>query len=104
MTGMITLHKNLTALSYGVNLNAEEKEYLKLPNSLTDFVNVNVESIQTEVKVMKAKLRMSVRGLGVPKGWMNKKLSLHVRECMMKQKMLWTSGRRESQTQDLIRE
>ena len=74
MTGMITLYKNLrlkiffgwyitagaipisnealgednveiTALSYGVNLNAEEKEYLKLPNSLTDFVNVDVESI-----------------------------------------------------------
>ena len=45
MTGMITLYKNLLALSYGVNLNAEEKEYLKLPNSLTDFVNVDVESI-----------------------------------------------------------
>ena len=27
------------------------------------MVNVDVESIQTEVKVMKAKLRMSVRGL-----------------------------------------
>ena len=34
---------------------------MKLPNSLTDFANVDVESMQTEVKVMEAKLRMSVR-------------------------------------------
>ena len=46
----------MVALSY-----EDEREYLKLPNSLTDFANVDVESAKTEVRVMEAKLRMSNR-------------------------------------------
>ena len=52
---------DIVALSYGVDLNEDEREYLKLPNSLTDFANVDVESAKTEVRVMEAKLRMSNR-------------------------------------------
>ena len=51
----------IVALSYGDDLNEDEREYLKLPNSLTDFANVDVESAKTEVRVMEAKLRMSIR-------------------------------------------
>ena len=47
-------------LSYEVELNNNEKEYLKLPNSITDFVKIDVEKMKTGVQVMAAKLRMSV--------------------------------------------
>ena len=48
-------------LSYGVELNEDEKEFLKLPKSATDFAKIDGESFQTNIQVMAAKLRMGVR-------------------------------------------
>ena len=33
-------------LAYEVELNDDEKEYLKLPNSVTDFVKIDVEKMK----------------------------------------------------------
>ena len=44
-----------------MDLNQNEKEYLKLPNSMTDFVKIDSEKMKTGVQVMAAKLRMSVK-------------------------------------------
>ena len=47
-------------LGYGVELNDDEKEFLKLPKSATDYVEVDEEKIKTSVKGMAAKLRRSI--------------------------------------------
>ena len=48
-------------LGYGVELNESEKEFLRLPKCATDYVEVNEEKVRTSVRVMAAKLRMSIR-------------------------------------------
>ena len=45
----------------GVDISADEKEFLKLPKSATDFVGINEEKIETSIQIMAAKLRMSLR-------------------------------------------
>ena len=47
-------------LAYNVELTENEVEYLKLPNSFTDFVKADKEKIMTEIQTMAAKLRMIV--------------------------------------------
>ena len=39
----------IVALSYGDDLNEDERECLKLHNSLTDFANVDVESAKLKL-------------------------------------------------------
>jgi len=53
--------ETVEVLAYGVDLTENEKEYLKMPNSVTDFVKVDEERMKTEILVMAAKLRMSVK-------------------------------------------
>ena len=48
-------------LAYGVEVNEDEKEFLKLPKSATDFVKIDEESFKTNIQVMAAKLRMGLR-------------------------------------------
>ena len=48
-------------LSYGVELSGEEKEFLKMPKSATDFVKIDEEKMKTSIQVMAAKLRMSLK-------------------------------------------
>ena len=45
----------------GVEISADEKEFLKLPKSATDFVGINEEKIETSIQIMAAKLRMALR-------------------------------------------
>ena len=45
----------------GVDISADEKEFLRLPKSATDFVGINEEKIETSIQIMAAKLRMSLR-------------------------------------------
>ena len=40
--------------------NEEEKEYMKLPNSMADYVKLDEEKLETEIHEMASKLRMSV--------------------------------------------
>ena len=47
--------------TYGVEVNDAEKEYLKIPNSMTDFKKMDVEEVLTCVQVTAAKLRMAFR-------------------------------------------
>ena len=42
--------------------NEEEKEYIKLPNSLADYVKLDEEKLKTEIRTMASKLRRSIRG------------------------------------------
>ena len=42
-------------------MNEDEKTFLKLPKSATDFTRINVESFKTNIQVMAAKLRMSLK-------------------------------------------
>ena len=44
----------------GVEISADEKEFLKLPKSATDFVGIN-EKIETSIQIMAAKLRMALK-------------------------------------------
>ena len=53
--------EEIKVLAYNVELSSDEQEYMKVPNSLTDFAPVDVEGIKTDIKAMEAKLRMSVR-------------------------------------------
>ena len=53
--------EEIKVLECGVELSAEETEYMKLPNSMMDFAPVDVESIKTGIQAMGAILRMSVR-------------------------------------------
>ena len=48
-------------LALGVEVTPDEEEYLKLPNSMTDFALVDVENVKTGIQSMAAILRMSVR-------------------------------------------
>ena len=48
-------------LAYGVELTGEETEFLKLPNSMTDFYPLDVEAVNTGIETMAAILRMSMR-------------------------------------------
>ena len=50
-------------LAYEVELNDNEKEYLKLPNSVTDFEKIDIEKMKTGIQVMASKLRMSVNAV-----------------------------------------
>ena len=53
--------EEIEALAFGVELNPDEEAYMKLPNSVTDFTEIDVEKIQTSIQATAAKLRMSVR-------------------------------------------
>ena len=53
--------EKVKVLAYEVELNYDEQEYMKVPNSLTYFAPVDVEGIKTDILAMEAKLRMSVR-------------------------------------------
>ena len=54
--------------TYGVEVNEAEKEYLRVPNSMTDFKKLDVEQALTCVQVTAAKLRMSFRESGDSQG------------------------------------
>ena len=54
-------NKVVEVLAYEVHLNEDEKEYLKLPNSHTDFVKIDVQKMKTSIQVTAAKLRMGLR-------------------------------------------
>ena len=41
-------------------MNDDEKEFLRLPKSATDYVKVDDEKVKTSIQVMAAKLRMSI--------------------------------------------
>ena len=45
----------------GVEISEDEKEFLKLPKSATDFVGIDEEKVETSIQIMAAKLRMSLR-------------------------------------------
>ena len=45
----------------GVEISEDEKEFLKLPKSATDFVGIDEEKVETNIQIMAAKLRMSLR-------------------------------------------
>ena len=64
---------DVVCLAYGVELNEEEKEYMKLPNSMTDYVKLDEEKLKTEIQTMASKLSMSVREKEENKveGWEN---------------------------------
>lgn len=47
--------------AYGVEVDEDEKEFLRLPKSATDYVKVDEEDVKTNIQVMAAKLRMSIR-------------------------------------------
>ena len=53
--------EEVEVLTYDVEMSGEEKEYLKLPNSVTDFVKIDEEKIKTEIKTMAAQVRISVK-------------------------------------------
>ena len=53
--------EEVQVLSYGVELSGEEKEFLKMPKSATDFVKIDEEKMKTSIQVMAAKLRMSLK-------------------------------------------
>ena len=44
----------------GVEISADEKEFLKLPKSAIDFVGIN-EKTETSIQIMAAKLRMALK-------------------------------------------
>ena len=54
--------------TYGVEVNEAEKEYLRVPNSMTDFKKLDVEQALNCVQVTAAKLRMSFREYGDSQG------------------------------------
>ena len=51
----------IEVVSHGIQLSDDEKEFLRLPKSATDFVNIDHEKIKTSIQVTAAKLRMSLR-------------------------------------------
>ena len=51
-------------LALGVIVTPDEEEYLKLPNTMTDFAPVDVEKVKTGIQSTAAILRMSVRENG----------------------------------------
>ena len=53
--------EEVKVLAYEVEISKEEEEYLKVPNSMTDFGKLDGEKVKTGIQVMTAKLRMSVR-------------------------------------------
>ena len=52
--------ERIEVLAYNVELNDNEKEYFKLPNSATDFVKIDVGKVKTGIQVKAAKHRMSL--------------------------------------------
>ena len=54
-------NKVVEVLAYEVHVDEDEKEYLKLPNSHTDFVKIDVQKMKTSIQVTAAKLRMGLR-------------------------------------------
>ena len=53
--------ENVEVFGYCVEVNEDEKEFLRLPKSATDYVKVNEEDVNTSIQVMAAKLRMSIK-------------------------------------------
>ena len=51
----------IEVLAYGVEVNEHEKEYLKIPKSATDFVNIDEERFKTSIQVLASKLRMGLK-------------------------------------------
>ena len=51
----------IEVVAHGIQLSDDEKEFLRLPKSATDFVNIDHEKIKTSIQVTAAKLRMSLR-------------------------------------------
>ena len=48
-------------LAYGVEVTAEEKAFLRLPKSATDYARIDEEKLKTSIQVTAAKLRMSLQ-------------------------------------------
>ena len=53
--------EGVEVFGYGVEVDEDEKEFLRLPKSATDYVKVDEEDVKTSIQVMAAKLRMSIR-------------------------------------------
>ena len=53
--------REIKVTSIGVELSEDEKAFLKLPKSATDFVQIDEEKVETNIQVMAAKLRMALR-------------------------------------------
>ena len=53
--------REIKVTSIGVELSEDEKAFLKLPKSATDFVRIDEEKVETNIQVMAAKLRMALR-------------------------------------------
>ena len=51
----IDVDGEINVAAYGVEVNEDEKTFLKLPKSATDFTRINVESFKTNIQVMAAK-------------------------------------------------
>ena len=48
-------------LAYGVELDEDEKSFLRMPKSATDYVKIDEEKFKTSIQMTAAKLRMSLR-------------------------------------------
>ena len=48
-------------LAYGVEVSEEEKSFLRLPKSATDYAKIDAEKLKTSIQVTAAKLRMSLQ-------------------------------------------
>ena len=53
--------KDVVMVAHGVELNDDEKEFLKLQKSASDFAKVDMENIETSIQITAAKLRMSLK-------------------------------------------
>ena len=53
--------QNVEVVAHGVELNNDEKEFLRLPKSASDFAKIDMEKIETSIQVTAAKLRMSLK-------------------------------------------
>ena len=51
----------IEVLAYDVEVDENEKEYLKIPKSATDFVRIDEEKFKTSIQVLASKLRMGLR-------------------------------------------
>ena len=51
----------MEVLAYGVEVTEEEKAFLRLPKSATDYAKIDEERLKTSIQVTAAKLRMSLQ-------------------------------------------
>ena len=56
--------EEVEVLSYGAELDEDEKMFLRMPKSATDYAKIDEEKFKTSIQVTAAKLRMNLREQG----------------------------------------